>query len=194
MLTAKSEEADQMQQQHETKNYQFQWTTLHQEKLNMSDDGLEHVANTLQAERTYMTSFTQRSMSDLKKTEFSKGPCFMSLEPLSQKFKVQRQAYHSDACTGNHINIALRENMIEGLVSAMKACIETSNVSQQQQASLLLQAQQISDRYHALVSSYTKAREMFSSPVKLNEFVSLLQIYLIFFPWLEERSLAVRAG
>ncbi|XP_019643736.1 PREDICTED: uncharacterized protein LOC109484817 [Branchiostoma belcheri] len=53
------------------------------------------------------------------------GPLTSQLDPVLQKFRVQRQAYHSQSFIGNHVNTMLQDKAIDELTSVTSSVVSS---------------------------------------------------------------------
>ena len=156
----------------EEAKHQLEYTTFYSQHAHNQDYFTTAIAQ-LQTQLQELTAESQRiqakhqqQQQEIAKLESNKqfsGPCFASIEPVLQKHKVQRQAYHGGAFVGNHIHRVLQPHVIAELIAAPTKVV-AERCPQLQEAAL-----EIQNRYSSLLSGYASCRKHFGHCLSLSE-------------------------
>lgn len=92
-----------------------------------------------------------------------RGPCELSVEPVLQANKIQRQVYHGGAFIGNHIHQGLKPTVVTAITQAPVGVIEDRCPALVEDANL------IARRYKQLFTTYAECRKIFSRCGPVNE-------------------------
>eukprot|EP00117_Sycon_ciliatum_P016895 scpid82949/ scgid16125/ len=175
-----SEKAQQEQQLYVAQT-QLQWALLNAAQAVQANHAAEaqHAGFAAQLQQHWATQQQQLNEisgriahleEQLVGAKVKNGPCASSFEPVLVKHRIDRQAYHSGAFVGNHINKALQPSVTREIVSApvnVVASVVNPDGAHfaptQSQHQLIQAAAECSQRYLSLFAAYASCRAVFSS-------------------------------
>lgn len=146
-------------------NQQLQYVVLFMQQGGIPLEGVaQQIQQQWQLQHQRVEELTERREklnTDITKQKSAKrfnGPCASAVEDVLQKHNIQRQAYHGGAFVGNHINSALKPEVVAALVAAPVTVVSARSES----SSLRQNVTAITDRYRKLFTAYSKCRDLFS--------------------------------
>ncbi|KAI8495236.1 hypothetical protein Bbelb_272220 [Branchiostoma belcheri] len=105
----------------------------------------------------------------------SEGPLTRVLDPVLQRYHAKRQAYHSQAFVGNHVNAILKEAPIKELTSVAANKAEELMMEHDFPIGLFTRAKDLETKYSRLFSLFSTCHQNYSHgrPVGEAELLSL---------------------
>eukprot|EP00117_Sycon_ciliatum_P016182 scpid19464/ scgid4041/ E3 ubiquitin-protein ligase NRDP1; RING finger protein 41 &gt; E3 ubiquitin-protein ligase NRDP1; RING finger protein 41 len=181
-----AEKAQQEQQLYVART-QLQWAVLNAAQAMQANHVAEAQHAGLAAQLQQHWAAQQQQLNDMNvrissleerlvNAKVKNGPCASSFEPVLVKHRIDRQAYHSGAFVGNHINKALQPSVTQQIVSAPLTVVASfvnpdgaSFAPTQAQHQLLKAAEECSARYASLFGKYASCRAIFASTITADD-------------------------
>ncbi|XP_066286471.1 uncharacterized protein [Branchiostoma lanceolatum] len=102
--------------------------------------------------------------------KIGQGPLTSELDIVLNKYRVRRQAYHSNSFIGNHVHRMLKDDAIEGLTSAVKTTINSiMGNSDNLPISLMPLVTATAEKYKQLFTLFAQCHKRYSRSEPMNE-------------------------